>query len=167
MKHLCATLLLLCSGLNPQLDGRDLFIEQITNCALQYNATTISSERVPIHLVVAVAAHESAWGKSRFALEGNNYFGIKTLSQDPDKYMVPKNNKKVKLQKYETMCSSVDGFMELVTISPRYKEFQEELEKQWLVDKVEYNKLLSSMIRFSTDKEWKIKGLDIIGQIKK
>ena len=31
---------------------------------------------VPVSLVVAQAANESAWGKSRFAREGNNLFGI-------------------------------------------------------------------------------------------
>lgn len=30
---------------------------------------------IPASLVVAQAANESAWGKSRFATEGNNYFG--------------------------------------------------------------------------------------------
>ena len=33
--------------------------------------------RLPVTLVVAQSILESNWGKSRFAVEGNNLFGIK------------------------------------------------------------------------------------------
>ena len=120
MKHICATLLLLCSGFNPQQDDRDFYIEQISKCALEYNAYyTEPQNRIPIHLVVAVSAHERGWGTSRFVLEGNNYFGMKSYSEDPDEYMIPKGNKNVKLQKYLTVCDSVYDFMDLVSTSKK------------------------------------------------
>ena len=167
MKHICATLLLLCSGFNPQQDDRDVYIEQISKCALEYNAYYTEPEnRIPIHLVVAVSAHESGWGTSRFVLEGNNYFGMKSYSEDPDEYMIPKGNKNVKLQKYLTVCDSVYDFMDLVSTSKKYIEFQQELERQWFMDYIEYDKLLNEMFRFSKDKKWKAKVIDIIEQIK-
>ena len=79
MKHICATLLLLCNTLNGDLDLD--FIEEVKACALQYNAIVESPERIPINLVLAQAILESNWGKSRFAVSGNNLFGIKAVSQ--------------------------------------------------------------------------------------
>ena len=48
----------------------------------------------------------------------------------------------------------------------KYIEFQQELERQWFMDYIEYDKLLDEMFRFSKDKKWKIKVMDIIEQIK-
>ena len=121
MNHLCATLLLFCSSFNMSFDDdRNDFVEMIGRCAVEYNAYyTENQNRIPIHLVVAVASHESGWGTSRFALEGNNYFGIKSLSDDPDEYMIPKENKEVKIQKYLVPCESVYDFMDLISMSKK------------------------------------------------
>ena len=47
-------------------------------------------DRIPINLVIAQAIHESNWGKSRFAVEGNNLFGIKAV--EGEDYMLSKSN---------------------------------------------------------------------------
>ena len=70
MKHICATLLLLCSS--PFSETENAFIQEVKECALQVNADIQPYDRIPINLVIAQAIHESDWGKSRFAVEGNN-----------------------------------------------------------------------------------------------
>ena len=89
MKHICATLLLLCNTLNGELDLD--FIEEVKACALQHNAIVESPERIPINLVLAQAILESDWGKSRFATNGNNLFGIKAVNGED--YMKSRNGK--------------------------------------------------------------------------
>ena len=58
MNHLCATLLLFCSSFNMSFDDkRNDFVEMIGRCAVEYNAYyTENQNRIPIHLVVAVAS---------------------------------------------------------------------------------------------------------------
>ena len=176
MSHICATLLVLCSffsntpsiylEVSNESTEQDMFIYQISECAVEWNAYyTEPEKRIPINLAVGISAHESGWGTSRFVLEGNNYFGIKTNSEDPDMYMTPKKNKKVKLAKYHSTCDSVFGFMDLLTENKKYKFFREELTRQWLLNEIDYDKLIKTLHKYSKDKSWSIKVLKIIGQL--
>ena len=74
MNHLCATLLVFCSSINMFFtDERNDFVQEIGTCAVEYNAYLVESQdRIQVYLVVAISAHESGWGKSRFARKGNN-----------------------------------------------------------------------------------------------
>jgi Bax protein len=167
MNHLCATLLLLCSSFNMFFnDERNYFIQEIGICAVEYNAYyTEPEKRLPIRLVIAVAAHESGWGTSRFALEGNNYFGMKTRNEDPDEHMIPNENKKVRLAKYKTTCGSVYGFMDLLSKSKKYKGFREKLMEQWFLDDINYVILIKTLNKYSKDKLWSNQVIKIIKQL--
>ena len=48
-------------------------------CIDYINFTTPRMNRVPYEMIVGQAALETGWGTSRFATEGNNLFGIRTL----------------------------------------------------------------------------------------
>ena len=147
-------------------DERNDFVQEIGVCAVEYNAYyTEPEKRLPIRLVVAVAAHESGWGMSRFALEGNNYFGMKTRSEDPDLYIIPNENKKVRLSRYLTTCDSVYGFMDLLSESKKYKGFREELTRQWFLDEINYDILTKTLHKYSKDKLWRVKIMKIIKQL--
>ena len=64
------------------------FITDVESCALHLNSMEDEDNRIPVGLVVAQAIHESEWGRSRFAREGNNLMGIRTF--DPaDNQMKP------------------------------------------------------------------------------
>lgn len=176
MNHLCATLVVMCSifSNNPTIyleknndhNEKQIFIQNISKCAVEWNAYyTEPEKRIPINLAVGISAHESGWGTSRFVQEGNNYFGMKTNSEDPDLYMIPKKNKKVKLAKYHSMCESVFDFMDLLTQNKRYKFFREELINQWFDDNIDYKVLLKTLHQYSKDKSWSIQVLKIIGQL--
>ena len=79
MNFICATLLLLCRSPSDYLDYdyQKKFTQEITDCALNYNSSIYPYHRIPITLVQAQAIKESNWGRSRFATEGNNFFGMK------------------------------------------------------------------------------------------
>ena len=79
MNFVCATLFILCELPTDSLDYdyQKKFVYEITNCALQHNSTVYPYDRIPILIVQAQSIQESNWGRSRFAVEGKNYFGIK------------------------------------------------------------------------------------------
>jgi Bax protein len=60
------------------------FIEDVIACTVHLNSMYSEHERVPVDLVVAQAIHESEWGRSRFAVEGNNLLGIRTFDPADD-----------------------------------------------------------------------------------
>ena len=143
MKHICATLLLLCNSFTG--DYNKEFIDKVTSCALEYNSILDGIDRLPINLVVAQAILESNWGKSRFARNGNNLFGIRAVNNE--EFIYSANLKKVK--KYPTFCSSV----------------KEELIRQWMLDSVDIPKLINHLDNYAEDNQYKSKLIKIINQL--
>ena len=160
MNHLCATLLVFCSSINIFFtDERNDFVQEIGTCAVEYNAYLVEPlNRIPVSLVVAIAAHES-----RFARKANNYFGIKTKSNHM--FIVPKDNPDVKLAKYYTVCDSVNDFMDLLNEDHRYKIFKDVLHEQWLLNVIDYEVLVNTLDYYSDDPKWKKKILKIIKRL--
>lgn len=62
---------------------------------------------VPASLALAQAANESGWGTSRFAREGNNYFGQWCFS--PGCGLVPRNRGSGKTHEVATFSSALDS----------------------------------------------------------
>ena len=162
MKHICATLLLLC---NPTLDTdvENKFINHVKECALEYNSMSDEVDRIPIVLVLAQAIHESDWGKSRFAVEGNNLFGIRAVQDE--NFIRARSGKKVK--KYFTWCDSVNDYMELLLTSYHYEEFQKELINQWFMDEIDVNKLVDTLDLYAEDVYYKDKIKDVIKSVER
>jgi len=61
---------------------------------------------VPVSLILAQGAWESSWGGSRFALEGNNLFGVLTWGAEG---MVPAGPDGAKGHKFASYASLLDG----------------------------------------------------------
>lgn len=83
-------------------------------------------DSVPASLALAQAANESAWGKSRFAREGNNLFGIWTY--DEDKGIVPRRRapgKKHLVRKFDSIGDSVRYYLHTLNSHPAYASLRE------------------------------------------
>jgi Bax protein len=81
---------------------------------------------IPASLTLAQAANESAWGKSRFAVEANNLFGIWTY--DTSKGLVPKKrdaSKKHLVRKFADDEESVGYYMHMLNSHPAYQKLRE------------------------------------------
>ena len=74
--------------------SKDDFKSLIINCSDKIQKNFTPFEYVPSELVLAQAILESNWGNSRFAKEGNNYFGMRTW--DPSKKQIAFHFKKTK-----------------------------------------------------------------------
>jgi Bax protein len=80
---------------------------------------------IPNSLVMAQAAVESGWGKSRFVTEANNIFGHWTWSGDG---IIPNDREEGKTHKiklFKSLQSSVKAYMLNLNIGWAYKEFRE------------------------------------------
>ena len=58
------------------------FVRAMHKCIDYINFSLPRLDRVPYEMIVAQAALETGWGTSRFAVEGNNLFGIRTWDKD-------------------------------------------------------------------------------------
>ena len=153
MNWLCISLLI-CFNFNLEMDytSNEEFIEDVTACTLHLNSMEDGSERIPVDLVVAQAVHESEWGRSRFAVEGNNLMGIRTF--DPaDNQMKPINipNSSWGLRIFETKCESISYYMDLLNNSHHYNDFREERLIQNISDIVDLEKLAMTLAIYAED----------------
>ena len=128
-------------------------------------------KQVPLELIIAQAAHESAWGKSRFAVEGNNLFGIRTWDETvPQMKAKEAPNAKWGLRTYKTWCDSIAHYLHILNTLPAYEPFRNELAFQigseklamnltlylepWSEQGKEYVRLLQSIMQSLYKKEF-------------
>jgi Bax protein len=81
---------------------------------------------LPTSIVLAQAAVESGWGKSRFFLEANNLFGV--WSYNPLEPRIParraRGNKTIYLRSYPDMSHSIVHYFEILARSRPYKSLR-------------------------------------------
>ena len=133
----------------------DSFVYAVRQCVDFINYTTEPNKRVPGTIIIAMAGVESGWGTSRFAVEGNALFGVRTWKADIPQ-MKPKNMPDVEwgVKKYKTKCHSVRDMMEIINRHSAYKEFRAERNKQLLDNKWNYKKLLPLLESWSENTEY-------------
>tara|TARA_R100000008_G_C3566907_1_gene159649 strand:+ start:795 stop:1307 length:513 start_codon:yes stop_codon:yes gene_type:complete len=165
MKHLCATLFLLCN--QPQIDYdfmyQHSFVEEVKQCAIEYNAMVDPSLRIPLVLVIAQAIQETGYGTSRFYKEANNLFGI--IALEGEDYITSLEGNKKKLRSYHTRCDSVNHYMELLTTDINYLEFQDTLFGQYINDEIDVDKLVDKLYNYAEDPLYEQKVKKIIKKI--
>ncbi|SVD15173.1 uncharacterized protein METZ01_LOCUS368027, partial [marine metagenome] len=116
------------------------------------NFTTERQDRIPTSIIIAMAGVESAWGKSRFAVDGNNLFGIRTWDLNLP-HLKPKDipDAKFGVKMYETKCDSVKDMINILNNHPAYEDFRIERAKQLKNNKWHYQKLLAGIKAWSTN----------------
>ena len=132
------------------------FVSAVHKCVDYLNVKLAPSNRVPLELVTAQAVLESAWGKSRFANEANNLFGIKTWNKD--KGILPKGyseNTPWRIRSFKTKCDSVKEYIRLLNNHTAYQTFRdmraEQLDIEGNMDSVA---LAFTMTKFSTTDDY-------------
>ena len=86
----------------------------------------IKIDEVPPSLVVAQAINESGWGRSRFAREANNLFGMWCYT--PGCGLVPerrRTNDKHEVKRYASIQDSVDEYLRNINRNKAYIELRE------------------------------------------
>ena len=83
-------------------------------------------DTIPAALALAQAANESAWGTARFAVNGNNYFGLWCWSRNCG--LVPNEREKGKsheVSKFNTPLDGVKYYMQTLNSHPAYKTLRD------------------------------------------
>ena len=95
-------------------NGPKTFIEAVGKCVDYINFTTERQDRIPTSIIIAMAGVESAWGKSRFAVDGNNLFGIRTWNpEDPQLKAKGAPDASWGLRSYKSWCDSVAHYLHI------------------------------------------------------
>jgi len=168
MNWICSVLLI-CFNFSPEMDytSNEEFIKGVTACTLHLNSMENEWERIPVDLVVAQAVHESEWGRSRFAVEGNNLMGIRTFDPTDDQ-MKPINipNSSWGLRIFETKCESISYYIELLNNNHHYEDFREERIKQYVNDIVDLEKLAGTLAIYAEDVYYTQKIIQTLRELK-
>jgi Bax protein len=80
----------------------------------------------PTSLVLAQAAIESGWGQSRFAMEGNNLFGIRSTPHDKEfqKSLYNRGGSRITVKRYSTVSESIEHYLFTIGKNQAYYNFR-------------------------------------------
>jgi Bax protein len=80
---------------------------------------------VPNSLIISQAIIESAWGRSRFAIQANNYFGQACFTEDCGSKPNKKDDTHREVQFFSGLDTSVQSYMRNLNTNPAYADFRE------------------------------------------
>jgi len=143
----------------PEMKYNDnqTFIQAVNKCISYVNLTTPPMERVPSEIIVAMAILETGYGKSRFALQGNNLFGIRTWNKD-EAQLKPKDNPDVEwgVKTYITKCQSVKDMVKIINNLSVYEGFRQKREEQFTSGQIDIFALIDELSKWSTNPKYTI-----------
>ena len=102
------------------------FIDSLNDCIFWIEKDLNKYQKVPHEIIIATAIIESDYGTSRFAINGNNLFGIRTYDLSIP-HIKPFDNpdSDFGVKKYETKCDSVKDYIHTLNSSFAFEEFRE------------------------------------------
>ncbi|MBN2263544.1 MAG: glucosaminidase domain-containing protein [Prolixibacteraceae bacterium] len=115
---------------NVQLSANEIaFADSLMELyrAKSYENLLVRLKPHPTSLVLAQAIIESGWGMSRFATEGNNLFGVWTVSGDKNtqKSMFDRGEQKIFVKKYPSIAESVNHYYLTIGRHNAYRNFRQ------------------------------------------
>jgi uncharacterized FlgJ-related protein len=160
MKSLCLTLFLFCQTALTNFDftysNNKEFVNGIIECTQLSNSFLPPHSRSIIIISVAQAALESDWGKSRFAQEGNNFYGV--IETDPtSKHLKALGNPSIMIRVYDKKCESVADYINLLNTHHLFKDYQELRIKQYISGEVNVMALVETLEGYAVDPVYVLK----------
>ncbi len=149
-------------------ETNEQFISAITNCINFINLGLHKYERIPTELIIAQAVLESNYGKSRFAKQGNNLFGIRTWNLK-EKHIKPfdTNDQTFGIKVFKSKCSCVRYYIKILNNSSAFKEFRKMRKKMLDNNYVNVLSLTQYISKFATDKDYVKKVQRTIKELRK
>ena len=143
-------------------ENNQTFINSTVACVEYIYNTTTDVFPVNLELLIAQAGLESAWGNSRFALEGKNLFGIRTYDlREP--HMLPSNNpKKWGVKVYMHECDSVQHYINILNNGTKFEEYREKRDNG-VTDSLQ---LVNTLGAYASDKDYFPKVIRIIKMLR-
>ena len=143
----------------------ETFIQSVEKCIDYVNFVTEMDKRIPNGLIIAMAGVESAWGTSRFAIKGNNLFGIRTWDpKSPQLKPLDLPDARFGVKVYKTKCDSVRDVVRILNNHPAYSDFRSERDTQYNEKYRDWDTLVPLVAPWSTNEAY---GDIILSTIKK
>ena len=113
----------------PEIDtsSNENFVKSLNICINFLYQSIEPEHQIPNELIIAQAVIETGWGKSRFANEGNNLFGIRTWDID-EPHLLPVPWTKWPgwgVKAYSSKCESVVDYLHILNNVHAFKELRE------------------------------------------
>jgi|MDSV01.1.fsa_nt_gb uncharacterized FlgJ-related protein len=128
------------------------FLFALKSCIDWLEKDKLVYQKVPHEITMAQAVLESDYGRSRFATEGNNLFGIRTWDLNSP-HLKPSNNpdSKFGVKVFKNKCDSVNDYMNLLNHGSAFEEFRELRFKMIKEGTIDPYILVEKLSRFATD----------------
>jgi len=139
------------------------FITSLTHCINYLNFNIPRRERVNTELIIAQAIVESDYGRSRFAREGHNLFGIRVWSKDGMLPLLQPDSINWRVRVFKNKCESVKYYIEILNTKRVYAEFRRVREITLNKNPIAMAKTLNN---FSTNKEYEKHVIDVINKLR-
>ena len=139
------------------------FIEAVNKCVDYLNFEHDDEQEIPKAIIIAMAMIESDNGTSRFALEGNALFGVRTWDANQPQIKAYRNlQAKWGIKKYPTKCASVRDMIHILNTKPVHREFQRERAVQRILGMKNVYRLAGSINSWATNPEYSNEIKDVI-----
>jgi len=101
------------------------FIVELQRCIDYHNQFIPKNQRIPDEMIIAQAIVESDYGTSRFAVEANNLFGIRTFKKE-ERQLKPlrKPNANFGIKVFRSKCESVRYYITIMNNHSAYFSFR-------------------------------------------
>ena len=146
------------------------FVRAMHKCINYINFSLAKDQRVPYEMIIGQAVLESGWGNSRFAVKGNNLFGIRTWTESTP-HLLPQGIEKWPgwgVRAFISKCDSVKKYVRLLNEHNVYKDFrvlrQKMLDKNLQLDSFQ---LIKTLDKFSTTPDYDKRVIRMIKKIRK
>ena len=135
------------------------FISSLKNCIDYLNFNIPRRQRINTELIVAQAIVESDYGRSRFARDGHNLFGIRVWSKDGMLPLKQPESINWRVRVFKNKCESVKYYIEILNTKRVYAEFRRVREMTLNRNPIAMAKTLDN---FSTNKEYEKHVIEVI-----
>jgi Bax protein len=139
------------------------FISSLTQCINYLNFEIPRRQRVNTELIIAQAIVESDYGRSRFAREGHNLFGIRVWSREGMLPIKQPDSIDWRVRVFKNKCESVRYYIEILNTKRAYAEFRRVREITVNSDPIALAKTLDN---FSTNKEYEKHVIEVIRNLR-
>ncbi len=135
------------------------FISSLNNCINYLNFHLPRRERNHTELIIAQAIVESDYGRSRFAREGHNLFGIRVWSKEGMLPLLQPESIDWRVRVFKNKCESVRYYIEILNTKRVYAEFRRVREITLNKNPIAMAKTLDN---FSTNKQYEKRVIEVI-----
>ena len=139
------------------------FITSLKKCISYLNFEIPLNKHINTELIIAQAIVESNYGTSRFAIEGNNLFGIRIWSKEGILPYKQPDTINWRVRAFKTKCESVRYYIEILNTKQVYAEFRKARDMSFNRDPIKMAKALDS---FSTNKEYEKHVIEVIKKLR-